>query len=132
MENCFFCNLKNGKIDSSKKVNSYILENELALGRYDDNPVNPGHMLFITKRHVETIFDTTPEEKAAIFELIDQAKIIIDKEFKPDGYNIGVNCGHSAGQTVMHIHVHLIPRYNGDIENPRGGVRGIIPEKRSY
>lgn len=102
------------------------------MGRFDDFPVNPGHIEFITKRNVATIFDTTTEEKLAIFELIDQAKKMIDEQYKPDGYNIGINCGESAGQTVMHVHVHLIPRYNGDVENPRGGIRGIIPEKQNY
>lgn len=133
MDNCFFCKLREGKIvGKSKEPNKYVLENDLALGRFDDFPVNPGHMEFITKRHVETIFDTTEEERVAIFELIDKAKSMIDKEFHPDGYNVGINCGISAGQTVMHVHIHLIPRYNGDVENPRGGIRGIIPEKQSY
>lgn len=133
MENCFFCKLKEGKaVGKSKEPSKYIFENELALGRFDDFPVNPGHMEFVTKRHVETIFDTTAEERVAIFELIDKAKAMLDKEFKPDGYNIGINCGLSAGQSVMHVHVHLIPRYNGDVENPRGGVRGIIPDKQNY
>ena len=133
MENCFFCKLKNGEFDnSSNKPSKYILENDLALGRFDDFPVNPGHMLFVTKRHVKTIFDTTAEEKTAIFELIDKAKEMIDKEYHPDGYNIGMNCGEYGGQSVMHVHVHLIPRYKGDVENPRGGIRGIIPEKQNY
>ena len=133
MENCFFCKLREGKAVGKAKVpNKYILENDLALGRFDDFPVNRGHIEFITKRHVATIFDTTTEEKLAIFELIDQAKKMIDEQYKPDGYNIGINCGESAGQTVMHVHVHLIPRYNGDVENPRGGIRGIIPEKQNY
>ena len=133
MENCFFCKLKDGKFDGSEKQPSkFILENELALGRFDDFPVSKGHMLFVTKRHVPTIFDTTAEEKSAIFELIDQAKKMIDEQYQPDAYNVGINCGEDAGQTVMHVHVHLIPRYKGDVENPRGGVRGVIPEKRIY
>ena len=133
MDNCFFCKLKEGKaVGKSKDPNKYVLENELALGRFDDVPVNPGHMEFVTKRHVQTFFDTTAEEKLAIFELVDKAKEMIDKEYHPDGYNIGMNCGVSAGQSVMHVHVHLIPRYNGDVENPRGGIRGIIPEKQNY
>ena len=85
-----------------------------------------------TKRHVKDFFQTTLEEKNAIFELIDKAKEIIDKKYNPSGYNIGMNCGVSAGQSVMHIHVHLIPRYDGDVENPRGGVRGVIPKKQNY
>ena len=133
MNNCFFCKLREGKVaGKAKEPNKYILENELALGRFDDFPVNPGHFEVIPKRHVPTIFDTTNEEKLAMFDLIDKAKTMIDKKYNPDGYNIGINCGESAGQTVMHLHIHLIPRYKGDVENPRGGIRGIIPEKQSY
>lgn len=86
----------------------------------------------MTKRHVKDFFETTSEEKSAIFELIDKVKSIIDEKYSPTGYNIGMNCGKSAGQTIMHIHVHLIPRYDGDVENPRGGVRGVIPNKKYY
>lgn len=86
----------------------------------------------MTKRHVKDFFETTIEEKNAIFELINKAKERIDKQYNPDGYNIGINCGIAAGQTVMHMHVHLIPRYHGDVENPRGGIRGVIPQKQSY
>jgi len=133
MDNCFFCKLREGKVaGKAKEPNKYILENDLALGRFDDFPVNPGHFEVIPKRHVPTIFDTTNEEKLAIFDLINEAKKLIDKKYKPDGYNIGINSGESAGQTVMHLHVHLIPRYKGDVENPRGGIRGIIPEKQNY
>jgi len=133
MKEFLFCKLMTEKnVNNGKKTNEYILENELALGRYDDFPVSKGHMEFVTKRHIATIFDATAEEKTAIFELIDKAKMMIDKEYHPDGYNIGVNCGESAGQTIMHLHVHLIPRYEGDVKNPRGGVRGIIPEKQNY
>ena len=121
MKNCFFCN-----------TDTYILENDLAKGRFDDYPVNPGHMEFVTKRCIPTFFDATIEEKIAIFNLIDEAKKMLDEKYGPDGYNIGMNCGIAAGQSVMHIHVHLIPRYNGDVENPRGGVRGVIPQKQNY
>lgn len=133
MENCFFCKLREGKIvGKAKEPSKYILENELALGRFDDFPVSTGHMEFITKRHVATFFETTENEKLAIFELIDNAKKMLDDKYHPDGYNIGMNCGVCAGQSVMHVHVHLMPRYKGDVENPRGGVRGIIPEKQNY
>ena len=121
MEECFFC-----------KTNDYILENDLAKGRYDSFPVSKGHMEFVTKRCVQTFFDTTEEEKKAIFELVNQAKKMLDEQFHPDGYNIGMNCGESAGQSIMHVHVHLIPRYKGDVENPRGGIRGVIPSKQDY
>lgn len=122
--NCPFCE----KLKTIKP----ILENDLAIAFYDEFPVNKGHMLFITKRHVETFFDTTMEEKIKLLELVDEAKKIIDEKFKPDGYNIGLNCGVYAGQTVMHIHMHLIPRYQGDTPNPKGGIRGIIPSKKEY
>jgi len=109
-----------------------VVENDLSFAIFDKYPVNPGHMLIIPKRHVASWFDTTWDEKKAICELLDRAKELLDREFAPDGYNIGVNDGKAAGQTIFHLHVHLIPRYSGDIDNPVGGVRGVIPEKRIY
>lgn len=124
MENCKMC-----KFYKEKEI---ALENEIAFAFYDDNLVSKGHIIFMTKRHVKDFFETTKEERDAIFELIDMAKRKIDEKYKPTGYNIGMNCGISAGQTIMHVHVHLIPRYDGDVENPRGGVRGVIPNKKDY
>ena len=109
-----------------------ILSNELAYARYDNYPVNDGHLLIVPFRHVSNYFELTIEEKTSIFDLLEQAKVLLDRERKPDGYNIGVNVGESAGQTVWHVHVHLIPRYKGDMDDPRGGVRGVIPEKQKY
>jgi diadenosine tetraphosphate (Ap4A) HIT family hydrolase len=109
-----------------------IIENALAFVRYDSYPVNPGHCLVIPHRHVAGYFDATDAEKHAIWALVDEMKTRIDAEFKPDGYNVGVNVGSAAGQSVPHIHIHLIPRYRGDMENPKGGVRGVIPEKQKY
>ena len=109
-----------------------LLQNELAWAHYDKYPVSPGHLLIITRRHVQSYFDTTPKERLALNQLLEEAKKLLDKEYRPDGYNIGVNCGDAAGQTIMHLHIHLIPRYQGDIDNPRGGVRGVIPDKRVY
>lgn len=109
-----------------------ILENELAWARFDKFPVNPGHMLVITRRHVANFFDSTTEERQSINDLLEKARKLLDERFQPDGYNIGVNCGFAAGQTIMHLHVHLIPRYQGDMENPRGGVRGVIPGRQNY
>lgn len=77
-------------------------------------------------------FDTTTEEKLAILEILDKCKKMLHEQMAPDGYNVGINCGSAAGQTIFHVHVHLIPRYAGDIDNPRGGVRGVIPGKRVY
>jgi diadenosine tetraphosphate (Ap4A) HIT family hydrolase len=119
--NCIFCNQE-----------ELILENELTWARYDKYPVSPGHLLIITKRHVADFFDTTIEERQSLNNLLEEAKKILEREYSPDGYNIGVNCGEAAGQTIMHLHIHLIPRYQGDIDNPRGGVRGVIPDKRIY
>lgn len=125
MENCVFC-------DWLKNNAQKIIENDLAIAYYDQFPVSIGHALVITKRHVATFFDTTEEERIAIFDLVDKIKQINDKNNNPDGYNIGINCGKYAGQSVMHIHVHVIPRYKGDVENPRGGIRGVIPNKKDY
>lgn len=118
---CIFC-----------EIDDYILDNELVYAIFDKTPVNKGHMLFVTKRHVESFFDITKEEREAIFDLIDEAKPMLDQIYSPEGYNIGVNCGETSGQSVMHVHVHLIPRYAGDTESPNGGVRGVIPEKMKY
>lgn len=125
MEECLFCKWK----DEKEKV---ILENELVFARFDEFAVSKGHILFMTKRHIRDFFETTEDERRAIFELVDEAKKMIDEKYNPDGYNIGMNCGEAAGQSVMHIHVHLIPRYKGDVENPRGGIRGVIPKNQNY
>ncbi len=125
MEDCLFCKWKEDK----EKI---VLENEFAFARFDEFAVSKGHLLFMTKRHVKDFFETNLQERQAIFELVDKAKKLIDEKFHPTGYNIGMNCGQSAGQSVMHIHVHLIPRYDGDVENPRGGIRGVIPQKQNY
>ncbi|MGM0901837.1 MAG: HIT family protein [Bacillota bacterium] len=120
--NCLFC---------SEEVEK-IKENEFAYAIYDKYPVNKGHVLIITKRHIQDYFDTNQEEKLAIQALLDECKTMLDDAFSPDGYNIGMNCGEAAGQTIFHLHVHLIPRYKGNLDNPRGGVRGVIPSKRLY
>ena len=94
--------------------------------------MSAGHSLIIPRRHVASFVEATLEERNAIFELLGHAKTGIDKEHRPDGYNIGINDGAAAGQTVMHLHVHLIPRYRGDTADARGGVRGIFPGKAAY
>jgi diadenosine tetraphosphate (Ap4A) HIT family hydrolase len=111
---------------------SMVIENELAFAHYDSYPVNKGHCLIIPRRHVAEYFQATAGEKEAIWALVDEMKTIIDKQYQPDGYNIGVNVGKMAGQTIPHIHIHMIPRYKGDVENPQGGVRGVIPHKQKY
>lgn len=123
-ENCPFCNP-----NSERKV---IIENETEFAIYDKFPVNEGHTLIIPKRHVSNYFDLTIDEQNSCFQFVNKVKEIISEKFKPDGFNIGINVGEKAGQTVSHVHIHLIPRYNGDVKNPRGGVRGVIPSKQSY
>ena len=121
---CLFCEfLKNKKIAA---------ENDLAFAIFDGFPVNPGHVLVIPKRHVANYFELTSAEVLAINGLLNKMKAEVEAKFHPDGYNIGVNVGADAGQSIFHVHVHLIPRYKGDVESPRGGVRGVIPSKRSY
>lgn len=109
-----------------------VLSNALAYARFDKNPVNPGHLLILPRRHTSGFFDASAAERAALIELLDTGKALLDERFRPDGYNIGVNVGAAAGQTVMHLHLHLIPRYRGDVAEPRGGVRGVIPSRQDY
>lgn len=109
-----------------------LFENDLAYVKPDKFPVNPGHLLLIPRRHVADFFCTSEAEKAALLALLDQAKQYLDVQHAPAGYNVGINVGETAGQTIMHVHLHLIPRYPGDLENPRGGVRGVIPSRQSY
>jgi len=118
---CVFCTM-----------DKFKLENKLAYAIFDKYPVNKGHMLIIPKRHTANYFDLTIEESLAIDELLFQGKQLLDETYSPDGYNVGINCGEVAGQTIFHVHVHLIPRYKGDMEDPRGGVRGVIPGKMKY
>lgn len=109
-----------------------VLRTDLAYARFDKHPVNPGHLLILPLRHVPTWFEASPQEKSALMSLLEEGKRMLDDHCAPDGYNIGINVGEVAGQTVMHLHVHLIPRYKGDVEDPRGGVRGVIPARQSY
>lgn len=109
-----------------------LLENGESYAKLDLYPVSPGHLLIIPRRHIRSLFDATPGELAALWDLLTSAKRLIDEQYAPDGYNIGINDGESAGQTIMHLHIHLIPRYSGDMSEPGGGVRGVIPHKRQY
>jgi diadenosine tetraphosphate (Ap4A) HIT family hydrolase len=99
----------------------------------DGYPISPGHTLIIPKRHIGSFFETTNEERQALLELLDWAKARLDTQTpKPHAYNIGINDGPAAGQTVPHLHIHLIPRYEGDTKDARGGVRWIMPDKADY
>jgi diadenosine tetraphosphate (Ap4A) HIT family hydrolase len=104
----------------------------LVLGIWDAFPVSPGHALLVPKRHVSSWFEATPEECGALLSAADLARELIEKKRAPDGYNIGINVGEAAGQTVGHLHVHVIPRYLGDVIDPRGGVRHVIPARGNY
>jgi diadenosine tetraphosphate (Ap4A) HIT family hydrolase len=106
-----------------------VSENELAYVRYDSNSLSPGHVLIVPRRHVASFFDMTSEEQKAVIALLNDAQSFIHARHKPDGYNIGVNIGKAAGQSRMHVHVHLIPRYTGDVSDPRGGVRCVLAQR---
>lgn len=116
MTNCLFCNYDKELI---------IAENKYAFAIMDKFPVNEGHTLVIPKRHFQSFFEASEEEIKSIYSLLHEVKEMLDIQYEPQGYNIGVNDGYHAGQTVMHLHVHVIPRYRGDVENPRGGIRRL-------
>lgn len=121
---CIFCNPREDEI---------LAENEHALLITDNSPVSDGHCLVIPRRHIKTLFEATEVENTAFLALIKQAKdIILNNGFLPDGYNIGCNNDIAAGQSVFHLHIHIIPRYLGDVENPKGGIRHVIPRNASY
>lgn len=113
---CLFCNTQ---------TEEYVLSNSLAYARWDGYPVNEGHLLIIPKRHVASFFECTAEEVLAIYKLLHEGEKLINKQLNPDGYNIGINIGEDSGQSIFHVHVHLIPRYKGDVENPKGGIRNL-------
>ena len=121
--NCPFCSLPGGE---------KVLASELCFARWDKYPVTEGHLLIIPNRHVADYFSVAPEEKTALWAMVDEGKKLLQERFKPNGYNVGINVGTPAGQTVMHCHIHLIPRRSGDSVNPRGGVRGVIASKADY
>jgi diadenosine tetraphosphate (Ap4A) HIT family hydrolase len=123
-EACPFCEL-----EGSKRV---FFEDGLIRALWDGFPVSPGHALVAPRRHVAGWFDASPEEQAALMRGLDIARAEVLKQHAPDGFNVGINVGAAAGQTVFHLHVHLIPRYEGDVEDPRGGVRYVVPAKARY
>jgi len=120
---CLFCEIPQDRI---------IASNELAYAIRDGFPVSTGHTLIIPKRHIGSWFEIDAEEQLGLLDLLTRAKIVLQDELSPDSYNIGINDGPAAGQTVPHLHMHLIPRYKGDQDDPRGGVRWIIPERAKY
>jgi len=132
---CPFCNPDTSKI---------IVANEYAIAFYDNHPVTPGHTLIVPKRHIVSFFDASGDEQRSLFDLVAEMRRLLmnttppllsdaaGHACAPDGFNIGINDGTAAGQTVMHMHIHLIPRYAGDTSDPRGGVRWIMPDKAPY
>ena len=120
---CPFCHLDTNRI---------LAEDELTVVYRDGFPVSLGHCVIIPRRHFATLFEANEAEQAALFKALAHARDIIDKFHQPDGYNIGINHGQAGGQSVAHLHIHLIPRYRGDKEDPRGGVRWVLPDKAKY
>jgi diadenosine tetraphosphate (Ap4A) HIT family hydrolase len=120
---CPFCRLEQLRI---------LLENDFAVAFPDGFPIADGHTLVVPKRHVSSLFDLTAEEQAAVWALVAEVRAKLVAELKPDGFNVGLNDGSAAGQTVLHAHVHVIPRRLGDTDDPRGGVRWILPKKAQY
>jgi len=120
---CPFCSLPADRI---------VLSNLRGVVIRDAHPISKGHTLIIPRRHIGSLFELSPQERDALFSLVEEAKRRLDKEIKPDAFNIAINDGPAAGQTIPHLHVHLIPRYTNDCPDPRGGVRWIFPDKADY
>jgi diadenosine tetraphosphate (Ap4A) HIT family hydrolase len=116
----------------TEKDNTLLTESAQAYAMFDQYPVTEGHALVLPKRHVESYFDLAEREQTACWIMVDRVKSILQDRHNPDGINVGINDGEKAGQTVSHTHVHVIPRYDGDVDNPTGGVRNVIPEKGNY
>jgi diadenosine tetraphosphate (Ap4A) HIT family hydrolase len=123
MPTCPFCCLEISRI---------LISNQYGIAFRDGFPISPGHTLIIPRHHVASLFDLNTGEQQSLWELVAAVRANLMEEFHPDGFNVGLNDGPAAGQTVMHAHIHVIPRYKGDAADPRGGVRWIIPTKAAY
>lgn len=123
---CLFCDKDN------PEKHKIFLENELFYARWDNFPVSEGHAEVVPKKHVVSFFELNKKELLQFYELVKEVKKIIEQKYHPDGYNLGNNEGEAAGRTIHHFHFHIIPRYKGDVLNPRGGIRNIIPGKGDY
>lgn len=123
-ERCPFCQFV--------RTQGPIAEKATFFAKHDKYPVSPGHVLLIPRRHIVSFFELSREELGDFFDLLLEVRDVLEREFRPDGYNVGVNIGSTAGQTITHLHIHVIPRYVGDVENPAGGVRGVIPSSAEY
>ena len=122
MTECPFCSI----------TGEYIAANNAALAIFDSFPVSRGHALIIPRRHVASFFDLSEADQAQVWSMVAEVQQKLETKFHPDGFNIGINDGVAAGQTVMHAHIHIIPRFKGDVPDPRGGVRWVIPRNADY
>lgn len=129
MKECPFCKIWESNGSHSFKA---LVVGEYCVSVLDQYPVSEGHCLIIPKRHVGSIDELSDVELKDLYTVLHQTKILLTETYLPDGFNIGINEGEAAGQTVPHLHIHLIPRYEGDVVCPRGGVRGVIPSKKEY
>ena len=123
-EDCRFCITKPGR--------RTMVEGKYGFAAWDRHPASEGHFLVIPYRHFADYFDINDEEREELWRLVAEGKKLADEKYHPDGYNIGINVGSCAGQSIPHLHIHVIPRYRGDVENPKGGVRGVIPHNKLY
>ena len=109
-----------------------LLQSDVGFVIYDGFPVTEGHCLVVPHRVYADYFESTTEEINGLNSLVFETRKLLVENYSPDGFNIGINCGRAAGQTVPHLHIHVIPRYQGDMKDPRGGVRGVIPSRQKY
>lgn len=123
-EDCRFCLTRPGR--------RIMIEGKYGFAAWDRHPASPGHFLVIPYRHFSDYFDIRDEEREELWRLVAEGRKMADEKHDPDGYNIGINVGTWAGQSIPHLHIHVIPRYRGDVENPKGGVRGVIPQNKLY
>lgn len=107
-----------------------LFQSDFAYAAYEKSALSAGHVIVVPKRHVADFFEMSAAEQGSVIALLNRAKKMLDEKHRPDGYNVGVNVGKAAGQGRMHVHVHLIPRYAGDVPDPRGGIRCVLPAKK--
>ncbi len=123
-DECRFCLTK-----PSRRI---MIKGEYGFAAWDRHPASEGHFLVIPYRHFASYFDINDQEREELWRLVEQGRTMCEEKYHPDGYNIGINVGTAAGQSIHHLHIHVIPRYTGDVENPKGGVRGVIPHNKLY
>ena len=123
MSDCPFC---------KTTKNQYLIEGEYSYAKFDGYPISKGHVLIISKEHISNYFELSEIVQKDMMNLVSKVKKLLDSKYETADYNVGINCGYLAGQTIDHVHIHLIPRRKGDVEDPRGGVRWVLPEKAKY